>query len=415
MKVKRSKSLNIQSFRVESMSEATLEYKRNYINCLTHSHTLKIAFIIPNFLPFGGNSRTVMTYIENFADSADSILLIESYGISETDDQSVNKLKTIKNLRIMQSRVKWYKLVDFSRSVKHGEFLHYLFYPFLSSLKRLLNGKVRREVKDFDAIYLFDITDAPIFSKGSKNTILGTHNQRMSRIKAILIDKGFFLPSIFAFRLFPNESSFAEIIKTKKVFVIPKGTDTNLFFPKKLNRGNMIKFLYVARLEPKKGFETLLGAWKQLDKRNDCELHIAGSGSLSSLITENDFANLKYHGELRRSDLADLYSNSDYFVFPTDWDAQPSVIIEAVSSGLVCLVSESMKGSLDDLENECFVQYIKNDVNSFIMALENAVKKGPPTWEIKQQMHAYIQAHRSLEIEVAGLKEAFTYASARRH
>ena len=391
------------------------ESKRNYINRLTLSHTLKIAFIIPNFLPFGGNSRTVMTYIENFSDFAESILLVEAYGIGNIDDQSVNKLKSIKNLTIIQSRVKWYKIVDFSRSVKHGEFLHYLFYPFMSLLKKALNGKVRRAIRGFDAIYLFDITDAAIFSKRPKNTILGTHNQKMSRIKAIFINKGIFLPSLSAFRLFQNESTYADLIKTKKIFVIPKGTDTNIFAPKKIDRGSKIKFLYVSRLEPKKGFETLIDMWKQLDMRNDCELHVAGSGRLSALITENKFYNLKYHGEMRRLDLADLYSQADYFIFPTDWDAQPSVIVEAVSSGLVCFVSESMKGSLDDLEKESFVYYIKNDVNSFVMALKDALKKDPPSWELKQQMHNYIKAHRSLKIEINGLKEAFSYTYTRMH
>lgn len=376
---------------------------------------MKIAFIIPNFLPFGGNSRTVMSYIENFAAEAETIVLIESYGIRKSEDQAVKKLKAIENLRIIRSRVKWYKLVDFSRSIKHGEFLHYLFYPYMSFLKRVMNGGVRREVRDFDAIYLFDITDAPIFRKGTNNTILGTHNQRMSRMKAFLINKGLFLPSIFAFRFFQNESSFAEIIKTKKVFIIPKGTDTNLFFPQQSDPGNVIKFLYVSRLEPKKGLETILGTWKQMDQRNDCELHIAGSGSLSHLITEGKFSNLRYHEEMRRTDLAELYSKSDYFVFPTDWDAQPSVIVEAVSSGLICLVSESMRGLLDDLEKEGFVQYVKNDAYSFTKAMEEAVKKGSPSWELKQQMHAFIQLHRSLEIEIKGLKEAFAYTSRKRY
>lgn len=375
---------------------------------------MKIAFIIPNFLPFGGNSRTVMTYIENMQEFAEKIVLVESYGISLSADQSVRKLLTVKNLSIMQSRVKWYKIVDFTRSIKHGELFHYMFYPFMSFLKWFLNRRIRNELKNFDAVYLFDFTDAPIFPRSSKNTILGTHNQRMSKTKALLIKKGILLPSISAFRLFQNESAYADIMSTKKGFIIPKGTDTNLFFPRETSHGDKIRFLYVARLEPKKGFELLLSVWKKMDLRDDCELHIAGSGSLSSMIEDIKFNNLRYHGEMRRSDLADLYSESDYFVFPTDWDAQPSVVVEAVSSGLTCLVSDAMQGSLDDLESLGYVKYVKNNIEDFGLALENAIKRGPTSFDLKKRMHEYVETHRSLKIEVDGLKEAFSYLSKRR-
>ena len=376
---------------------------------------MKIAFIIPNFLPFGGNSRTVMTYIENMQEFAEKIVLVESYGITRSDDDSVKKLLSIKNLSIVQSRVKWYKIVDFTRSIRHGELFHYMFYPFMSILKRLLNGRIRREFKDFDAIYLFDFTDAAIFPRSCKNTILGTHNQRMSKGKALLINKGIFLPSISAFRLFQNESAYAKIITAKKGFIIPKGTDTNLFYPRETEHGGKIRFLYVARLEPKKGFELLLSVWRKMDLRGDCELHIAGSGSLSSLINEIKCNNLVYHGEMRRSDLADLYSQSDYFVFPTEWDAQPSVVVEAVSSGLICLISDAMKGSLDDLEGQGYVKYIKNEIEDFAASMVNAINSGPVSLDLKKRMHEYIEDHRSLKIEIEGLKEAFSYLSTKRY
>ena len=73
-----------------------------------------------------------------------------------------------------------------------------------------------------------------------------------------------------------------------------------------------------------------------------------------------------------------------------------------------------MQGSLDDLESLGYVRYVKNNIEDFGLALENAIKSGPTSFDLKKRMHEYVETHRSLKIEVDGLKEAFSYLSKRR-
>lgn len=135
-----------------------------------------------------------------------------------------------------------------------------------------------------------------------------------------------------------------------------------------LEKDNYILFL--ARLVPEKGLEYLINAFKNV--KTDKKLIIAGAPSdtkeyaeyLYSLAADDD--RIRFVGFVEGKKLAELYSNAYIYVLPSDLEGMPMSLLEAMSYGNCCLVSDIpeclqviedfgvnfKKGDQDDLENK---------------------------------------------------------------
>lgn len=86
--------------------------------------------------------------------------------------------------------------------------------------------------------------------------------------------------------------------------------------------------LFVGRVSPEKGVDTLLEAAKLTP---DITFTIAGSFQRFPQLTENAPANVRFLGHQHREDLARLYSESRLVVVPSSWyEGFPGVLIEAM-------------------------------------------------------------------------------------
>jgi colanic acid/amylovoran biosynthesis glycosyltransferase len=136
-----------------------------------------------------------------------------------------------------------------------------------------------------------------------------------------------------------------------KIFRIYNGLDLSIF-PPAIPKVNPLKLLSVGRLIEKKGFPFLIEACALLRSSGvNFECLIAGAGPerdrLENLIQVNHLSNqIRLLGAMSQAEISELLARSSLFVFPGihdssgDMDNLPTVIIEAMASGLPIVATE---------------------------------------------------------------------------
>jgi len=96
--------------------------------------------------------------------------------------------------------------------------------------------------------------------------------------------------------------------------------------------------IYIGRLAPGKGVETLIKAWKSLS--DEMNLKIVGCGPLENRLREmaKGYNNIEFTGFIEPEKLADIRFNAKFLIIPSEWwENAPLTIIEAFSIGLPVL------------------------------------------------------------------------------
>lgn len=108
-------------------------------------------------------------------------------------------------------------------------------------------------------------------------------------------------------------------------------------------------FLYVGRLEPVKGLQDLLAAFRLLAS-HDSALLIVGDGSELPVLQQAAATDsrLRCTGRLSGPQLLDAYVAADVFVLPSRFEPWGLVVNEAMAAGLPVIASERV-GCVDDL------------------------------------------------------------------
>lgn len=130
---------------------------------------------------------------------------------------------------------------------------------------------------------------------------------------------------------------------------IPNGVSKPMMEEAKLIKENygLIKdqyVLYLARIVPEKGLKYLITAYKQI--RTDKKLVIAGAASDTDAFAHelkelagND-ENIIFTGFVSGKLKDELYSNAYIYTLPSDLEGMPLSLLEAMSYGNCCLVSD---------------------------------------------------------------------------
>lgn len=122
--------------------------------------------------------------------------------------------------------------------------------------------------------------------------------------------------------------------KTKAASIITKKYD--------LKKDDYILFL--ARIVPEKGLDDLLDAYEKID--TDKKLVIAGGASHTNDYLEHikarvkDNPNIIMTGFVQGEELEELYSNAYLYCLPSHIEGMPISLLEAMSYGLNCLISD---------------------------------------------------------------------------
>jgi len=142
----------------------------------------------------------------------------------------------------------------------------------------------------------------------------------------------------------------------RKIVVAGNGVDEKKFFP--INKKDNNYMLYVGRLDYRKGVLDLIEASKLLN--TEIKIIIVGEGPLKQLIEEkirnNEINNIVLKGHLSGQELVEIYQNALIFIFPSHYEGLPTVLLEAMASGLPVVTTDipAHKDLIKNMHNGLF-------------------------------------------------------------
>ncbi len=172
-------------------------------------------------------------------------------------------------------------------------------------------------------------------------------------------------------------------------------------------QGRAFRFCCLANYIPLKGYDVLFSAFRKLRKEGlNVELHIAGRGtdtaSCRNQLTDGMFT----HGLMDRQAVRQLLYVSDALVLASRSEAQPLVLLEAMSTGIPVVSTEVIPQNLR-LEGGCFIVPVDN-----ADALADAMKHVAETPIDGQQISQQVAQLASARVVGERLEKVFKEAIA---
>lgn len=181
------------------------------------------------------------------------------------------------------------------------------------------------------------------------------------------------------------------------IAVIPNGINIPIYRKKKFRKKNSRNFLYLGRIHPIKGLESLIQSWIKMEKNNNCKLEICGYYNdkkyyekLRKMVKENELKNVTFSKAVSGQEKIDKFLSSDIFILPSKSENFGIVIAEAMSLGLPvittnntpweCIMRENLGWYIDLNENKIYQSMIQasqsnqNDLIAMSKKSRNYVK-----------------------------------------
>jgi glycosyltransferase involved in cell wall biosynthesis len=141
-----------------------------------------------------------------------------------------------------------------------------------------------------------------------------------------------------------SRQSFTERGLGEKTIVVLSGVDSQFFSPPPPRASDrpLFRACYVGRVQMAKGLAYLLQAWKRLALPH-AELVMVGEVKPEVQSVLNTFADLtvRFAGTLSTAEVAKSYRDSDLFVFPSVSEGLAEVVLEAMSTGLPVVATDT--------------------------------------------------------------------------
>lgn len=159
-----------------------------------------------------------------------------------------------------------------------------------------------------------------------------------------------------------NEDVISGYVKSKKIFRVSN--------PVQLAKKRIIDctkskvFLYVGRLSEEKGVEMFCKAITSLKEEYDIEGVIIGDGSLLENL-KNKYLDVSFRGWKSPKEVYEFIQRSRCLVLPSKWyEGAPLSIIEAMSAGLPCIVSNCTSATEIISDGESGFIFESGNINS---------------------------------------------------
>lgn len=170
-----------------------------------------------------------------------------------------------------------------------------------------------------------------------------------------------------------------------KTAVIENGVNTDLFSrdnKNKIDNKNIIKFIFVGIVSPRKNIEKMLYFLSGINKYITSHLTIVGQGEIDYINSLKALANnlgikenIKWIGYIEYPELPKIYKNNDILLLFSYSEGMPKVVLEALSCGLRVFSSKSFNTEtlLNDLVDWFNIDdNIKNIINTFVHSIKNS-------------------------------------------
>ena len=203
----------------------------------------------------------------------------------------------------------------------------------------------------------------PVFIDASRKLLIGHMQNFYNRCDVIFVPSRNMIESL---------SSIG--ILNSKMRLWQRGLDAQMFSPLKNNTELFDKarfnVLFASRLVWEKNLKTLIDVYNQSHQMGlPYNFIIAGDGYARTAL-EKEMPKAQFLGELKQSELSRVYASADAFIFPSVSETYGNVVVEAMASGLPCVIAKG--GGTND-----FIQDMHNgiicspfDINAYIQALE---------------------------------------------
>ncbi len=183
---------------------------------------------------------------------------------------------------------------------------------------------------------------------------------------------------------------------------------------------NSQEILYVGRLSPEKGAETLLSAFEMLEHKQ-ARLSIVGDDTseyarkLKEGIPEVLRNRVKFHGFLNTEHVNALYEHSLCFVVPSVWyENQPNTALEGMSHARPAVVSDL--GSLQEIVEDGVVgfRFETHNARDLAAKLNTLLRNPEQAHEMGLKGREYVLKAHSLQKHLSSIDELFSLCVERR-
>jgi len=145
-----------------------------------------------------------------------------------------------------------------------------------------------------------------------------------------------------------RESFALQGVDPKKIVVAPYGVDLTNFSagpPRLAGASKQFNAIFVGQLSQRKGISYLLRGYRRF-RKPDTRLTLVGNapGSMAPFKPYSDL--FRHVPHQTRPVLAQMYRESDVFVFPTLLEGMPLVVLEAMACGLPVIVTNNGPGDI---------------------------------------------------------------------
>jgi len=207
-------------------------------------------------------------------------------------------------------------------------------------------------------------------------------------------------------------------ISAEKILFLRPGTDTQRFHPEHrqtkiwsqygINESS-IKVLYVGRLSVEKNFQMAVDVFKSFCTLYGADADFIVIGEGEAFERKKEYAEYHIHllGKKAGEELSSLYASSDIFLFPSTTETLGQAVMEALASGLPCIVSD--RGGV--------TENVRDGLNGYTLSVDNASAwidalrtlsydielrarmavaafEGIQHRSIQKSFHAFIEAHQ---------------------
>ena len=182
-----------------------------------------------------------------------------------------------------------------------------------------------------------------------------------------------------------NNQAYFKNTYNRDTHFIPNGVDLPQkhepdIIQKKYGLSEQSYILFLARIVPEKGLHYLLEAWDRVKKEivTDKKLVIAGGSSHSDEYYKKMLEKIKNDdsiittGFVEGQELYELYSNAYLYVLPSDIEGMPMSLLEALSYGNICLVSDIPENT-EVINENCYV-FQKGNIDRLRHQIKKLIK-----------------------------------------
>jgi glycosyltransferase involved in cell wall biosynthesis len=173
--------------------------------------------------------------------------------------------------------------------------------------------------------------------------------------------------------------------------------------------------LFVGRLAPEKGVDTLIEAWKMLG--SDVPLRILGDGPMADAVARSarEVSGISWLGLRSRAEVLEAMGRARCVIVPSHWyEVVPSVILEAFATGTPPVVSDL--GAPADIvaELETGLRFQPGDANDLARQLLRMFDGSIDVASMRRRARAEYEAKYSASANYEALLAIYSMAAERR-